>query len=92
MPVRLINPMQETGHAPVTPARRLDSLKGKRVALLDISKPGGNVFLDRLEQLLRQSHAVSVLRVSKPTFAKPAPDDVIEQVRGADAVVEALAD
>ena len=92
MAVRLVNPMRQTGDTSVAPARRLDSLKGKRVALLDISKPGGSIFLDRLEQLLRDRHAASVVRVSKPTFAKPAPGDVIEQVRGADAVIEALAD
>ena len=34
----------------------------------------------------------SVIREMKPTFAKPAPAGVIEKIRGADAVIEALAD
>jgi hypothetical protein len=33
-----------------------------------------------------------VIRAMKPTFAKPAPSDVIEKIRAADAVIEALAD
>jgi hypothetical protein len=63
--------------------------------LLDISKPGGNVFLDRLEHLLRERLSVAqVIRASKPTFTKPAPAEVIEQLlsAGSQAVIEALAD
>jgi hypothetical protein len=68
-------------------------LQGKTVGLLDISKPGGNLFLDRLERLLKERLQVTnVVRVTKPTFAKPAPHDIIEQLRGVDAVIEALAD
>ena len=68
-------------------------LKGKTVALLDISKPGGSVFLDRVEQLLKERHGVAVVvREMKPTFAKPAPAAILERIRGADAVIEALAD
>jgi hypothetical protein len=28
----------------------------------------------------------------KPTFAKPAPEEVLQRIRRADAVIEALAD
>lgn len=85
--------MNETGYGSVTSAPRLDGLSGKTVALLDISKPGGSVFLDRVEQLLTERYRVgSVIRAMKPTFAKPAPADVIDKIRGADAVIEALAD
>jgi hypothetical protein len=93
MSVKLINPMNETPVSVSAPPARLRSLEGKTVGLLDISKTGGNLFLDRLEQLLReQFHVASVVRTMKPTFAKPAPQVVIEQLRGADAVIEALAD
>ena len=73
-------------------APRLAGLHGRRVALLDISKPRGDVFLDRLEELLTAEGAV-VSRYRKPTFTKPAPVHLLESVTGAnDAVVEALAD
>jgi hypothetical protein len=85
--------MNETVIDAAPAAPRLGTLAGKTIALLDISKPGGNIFLDRLEQRLRTEHAVgTVIREMKPTFAKPAPPGVLEKIRGADAVIEALAD
>jgi hypothetical protein len=75
-------------------ASRLPSLDGKVIVLLDISKPKGNFFLDRVEELLRaETRPQSILRVAKPTFAKPAPDALrTELLESADAVIEALAD
>jgi hypothetical protein len=71
------------------------SLSGKTIGLLDISKPGGSVFLDHLERMLKQRYGVSaIVRAMKPTFTKPAPDAVIKKLLEAkcDAVIEALAD
>lgn len=64
------------------------------VALLDISKPRGNVLLDRLEALIGERvPGVTVKRYTKPTFAKPAPEALRREiVADADFVVEALAD
>jgi hypothetical protein len=91
--MRIVNPMNETIVEAASPAPRLATLGGKTIALLDISKPGGNVFLDRIEQTLRTKHGVAtVIREMKPTFAKPAPPDVLQKIRAADAVIEALAD
>ena len=93
MATELINPMNETPVKVAAPPARLRSLQGKTIGLLDISKTGGNIFLDRLEHLLRDRFQVAhVVRTAKPTFAKPAPANVIEQLRAVDAVVEALAD
>lgn len=95
MTVTLINPLDESRIEPRTPAPRLDTIRGKTVGLLDISKPGGGVFLDRLEQILRERYgAGNIIREIKPTFAKPAPPEVINRLRRArvQAVIEALAD
>jgi hypothetical protein len=76
-----------------TPAKRLDTLAGKTVALLDISKPGGSFLLNRLEDVLLHRFGVArVIREQKPTFTRPAPAALLEKIRGADAVIEALAD
>jgi hypothetical protein len=49
--------------------------------------------LDRLEEILRTKYgAAEILRTRKPTFSKNAPPQIIEQLRGMDAVVEGLAD
>ena len=93
MPVTLVHPGNETVAKASTPPPRLASLKGRKIGLLDISKPGGSFFLDRLEELLRNEYGVAeVVRARKPTFAKNAPQSVIDQLKSVDAVVEALAD
>jgi hypothetical protein len=95
MPLILVNPLDETPRVVSKPAPRLMSLSGKTIGLLDISKPGGSVFLDHLEHLLKQRYGVAeIVRGMKPTFTKPAPDAVIARFLDAkcDAVVEALAD
>jgi hypothetical protein len=93
MPVILIHPGNESVPRAATPPARLASLSGKKLGLLDISKPGGSFFLDRLEKILRAHYGVAdVVRARKPTFAKNASPPVIEQLRSMDAVIEALAD
>ena len=68
------------------------SLQGKTVGLLDISKPRGDVFLNRLEQRLSELGA-EVLRFKKPTFTKPAPVDLRHEIATkCEVVIEALAD
>ncbi len=63
-----------------------------RVALLDIRKPRGDVFLDAVEaELAARGHRAE--RVAKPTFTKPAPADLRREIAArCDAVIEALAD
>jgi len=63
-----------------------------RIALVDIRKPRGDVFLDELEALLRE-RGHEVVRAQKPTFTKVAPPDVRREIaERCDAVIEALAD
>ena len=62
------------------------------VGLLDISKPRGDVFLDRVEALLA-GRGLAVRRYRKPTFSKPAPDDLRREIaQHCQGVIEALAD
>ncbi len=71
---------------------RPESLNGLTVGLLDISKPRGDIFLDRVEEKLTGLGA-TVKRFSKPTFTKPAPVDLRHEIAtSCDAVIEALAD
>jgi hypothetical protein len=73
-------------------ADRPASLDGKVVGLLDIRKPRGNVFLDRLETLLNEQ-GLRTARFQKPTFAKVAPVDLRHEISTkCDVIVEALAD
>ncbi len=74
-------------------SRRPEQISGT-VGLLDISKPRGNVLLDRLEELIHERlPEVQVRRYMKPTFTKPAPDELLRKMAGeVDFVIEGLAD
>lgn len=75
-------------------AARPTSLDGKVITLLDISKGNSNHLLDRFEELLRErARPKAILRKRKPTFARPAPDDLRQEVlRESELLIEALAD
>jgi hypothetical protein len=87
--------LDPTGEQTIETRERLprpSSLDGKVVGLLDISKPRGNIFLDRLELRLTEM-GVRVERYAKPTFTKPAPIDLRHEIATkCDLVIEALAD
>jgi hypothetical protein len=88
----LLDPTARRNTVPIDRSARPKSLEGLTVGLLDITKPRGDVFLDRLEELLG-GRGVQVKRYTKPTFTKPAPPDVCHDIAsGCDAVIEALAD
>ena len=87
--------LDPTGERTVTTRELLArpaSLDGQVIALLDITKPRGDVFLDRLEELLADSGA-TVRRYAKPTFTKPCPSALRLKIKSECSVlVEALAD
>ena len=88
----LLDPTNESQAARRERQPRLPELTGRTVGLLDISKPRGDLFLDRVEAKLREAGA-EVLRFRKPTFTKPAPVDLRQEIATrCDAAIEALAD
>ncbi len=88
----ILDPTGERTVAERERAQRPESLGGLTVGLLDISKPRGDVFLDRLEERLTDVGA-TVRRYRKPTFAKPAPVDLRHEIATqCQVVIEALAD
>ena len=88
----LLDPTSERTPAERARIARPPSLAGVTVGLLDISKPRGDVFLDRLEQRLTAIGA-AVKRYQKPTFTKPAPVDLRHEIATeCEVVIEALAD
>jgi len=88
----LLDPTHERSPAIRARLPRLGSLDGIQLGLLDISKARGDVFLDRLQRRL-ESAGARVRRYKKPTFTKPAPLDLRQQIAvECGAVIEALAD
>ena len=87
-----LDPTSERTAIARTLADRPASLEGKVVGLIDISKPRGDVFLDRLETLLT-GQGLRTVRFRKPTFTKVAPVDLRHEISTkCDVIVEALAD
>lgn len=87
-----VDPTSERAPAERERLARLESLDGKTIALLDISKARGDVFLDRIEDRLKERGA-EIKRYAKPTFTRVAPVDLKQEIATeCHAVIEALAD
>ena len=91
--VVILDPTAERDAAASRPlAGALPADRGARIALVDIRKPRGDVFLDELERLLRE-RGHQIQRTAKLTFTRPAPADLRREIaERCDAVIEALAD
>jgi len=88
----LLDPTSEQKPAQRERVKRPASLDGLTIGLLDISKNRGDIFLDRLESHLAD-RGLKVNRYIKPTFTRPAPVELQQQIATeCDVVVEGLAD
>ena len=88
----LLDPTSERTSGERSISARPADIADGTVALLDISKPRGDVFIKRLDELLTEM-GVAVRHYRKPTFSKPAPLDLRRQIAAeCGAVIEALAD
>ena len=88
----ILDPTAERSPSSRERLARPERLEGLTVGLLDISKPRGDLFLDRLESLLTE-RGVTVKRYMKPTFTKTAPLSLKSQMVGeVNLAIEGLAD
>ena len=89
----LLDPTDERVPVRRTPAPRPARITGT-IGLLDIAKPRGDVFLARLaERLAERLPDVAIRTYQKPTFTRPAPDDLRRRIaEECTCIVEALAD
>jgi hypothetical protein len=89
---RLLDPTAESTPEKRERRERLATLEGATIGLLDINKPRGNEFLDRLEERLA-ARGYKVERFRKPRFSAIAPTELKQEVAArCTAVIEALAD
>jgi hypothetical protein len=88
----LLDPTSERSPAARERLARPERLEGLTVGLLDISKPRGDVFLNRIDELLTE-RGITVKRYMKPTVAKPAPLPLAQQIgTEVNLMIEGLAD
>ena len=74
-------------------ATRPDHVNGT-LGIIDISKPRGDIFCDEIERLLcERLPELKIIRLRKPTFTKPAPANLRDEVEAqCQTVIQALAD
>ncbi len=91
--VQIVDPTDERVPVQRQLAPRPETLQGT-VGLLNISKPRGDILIARLQERLEaEAPGVTVRNYTKPTFTKPAPDALRQQMKEeCDFVIEALAD
>jgi hypothetical protein len=88
----LLDPTSEAEPAERALLARPPSLDGLTIGLLSISKRTSDVFLDAVESHF-EARGLETARFVKPTFARPAPLALRQEIAArCDVVVEALAD
>ncbi len=88
----LLDPTSEAEPAHRALLARPPSLDGLTIGLLSISKRTSDLFLDAVESHLK-GRGLETARFVKPTFARPAPLELRQEIATrCDVLVEALAD
>jgi hypothetical protein len=93
MPIRVLDPTAEEAAGTTTSAAHLASLEGRTVGLLDNGKIRVRELLDHVEEMLRSQYGVAqVLRVRKPDASRPAPPEVMADLKRCEAIISAVGD
>ena len=73
MAIELLDPTHESDPAPFALAKRVDSLRGKTVAILSNGKKGTIPFFEALAREFRERYGVAeVVRLTKGNYSAPA--------------------
>ena len=93
MSLQILDPTAEDVAAETTGSNGLTSLQGRTVGLLDNGKIRCRELLDNVEDILRAEHGVArVIRLKKPDASRPAPAEIVAEMKEADAVISAIGD
>ena len=92
--VRLVHPAAEDQPVQYQLAPRLATLQGATIGLIDNRKRHSDVFLARLQELLRERYGVAGFQYyTKDGASVPTPADVMaDMTQNCDAVIHAVAD
>ena len=93
MTLRVLDPRQSAEGEALQLAPALGSLRGAAIGLLDNAKIGTARFYDHVEAILRAEHGVrDFIRRRKSDATRPAPNEIIAQLSGADALISGIGD
>lgn len=89
--VKLVNPVGQRAAAPVTLARRLDTLEGKSIGFIDNMKPNANLFIQYIEEMIRADFSDVQTHIVRKNFTSSRL--IADQLEGkVDALVNAWGD
>lgn len=90
--IEVVNPVAEVRPKAVMPARRLDSISGKRIALWWNTKSHGEVALSAAAEAIERSFPnVTFTRITREWVHAPGPYELVRK-SGCDAVIASTAD
>ena len=93
MSLQVLDPTAEDVAAEAAGSAHLTSLHGRTVGLLDNGKIRVRELLDNMEDILRAEHGVArVIRLKKPDASRPAPANVVAEMKAVDAIISAVGD
>jgi hypothetical protein len=91
--MRVFDPTFEEAAVTASSPVRLTSLEGRTVGLLDNGKIRVRELLDHVEEMLRSRYGVArVRRLRKPDASRPAPPEVIADMKQCEAIISAVGD
>ena len=90
----LVNPTTEAVVAPFNGARRLPTLAGTKLGIIDDSKRNADVLLEELAEVLRTRYEISEIKWHrKPNASRPAdPEAIKDLAQACDSVIIAIGD
>ncbi len=90
----ILDPTVEPRRQPLTYVPRPDSLKGKRIGLVENTKFNSDKLLQKIGAILKTEYGAAETRMwRKHNSSVPAHDEIIDEAkRGVDAVVAGIGD
>ena len=93
MSIRVLDPTAEGATVAAQSTSRLATLEGRTIGLLDNGKIRARELLDYMEEMLRSQYGVAqVLRFKKPDASRPAPPEVVAEMKQCTAIISAVGD
>ena len=93
MALRVLDPTFEEAAPAAKAVRRLSTIAGSKIGLLDNGKINVSRILDYAEEILKGQYGVkNVFRFRKPDASRPAPASVFEAAKECDALISAVGD
>ena len=93
MPITVLNPSSGTEALPLKMARRLESLEGALIGVLDNGKVNTDRIFQLVERSLREQYGVrEVIWRRKHNFSQPAPGMLIAELSACDAIITGIGD